>query len=467
MEWSLKRKIFYALVIALVLAILSAYPIYRIANPTPTCFDGKQNGTEFGLDCGGECLRMCLTQVKPVSVVWSKAFLVTAGNYDIGAYIENLNFAAGIKNLRYTMLVKDGSGQVLAEREGVMELPPASTVLLFESRVSVKGSPETVDIEFNKEDITLWVKAETLPTMVVTKNQTLKNTDTKPRLDAILTNTDLVNDVGQVTISAVIYDPMRRPVAVSRTYVDVVPKGGEQPVFFTWPNRFTKNPRGGMCRTPVDTILVFDRSGSMDVGRQTPSEPLTTAKNAAISYVSSVDVLDKVGLVSFATTVSIPIDHDLSIDHQSVQNAVSGIFIEKGSIQYTNLGDALKSATLEFASSRHTRDAKRIIVALTDGVANRPLDSANSKNTAHAEEYAVVQAQAARSAGIELYTIGLGKDLNETFLRDRIATSPAHYSSAPTAQDLQSVYKKIAEGVCKEENFIKEIIVMPRAVFVK
>ncbi len=241
MEWSQKRKIFYVLAAILMLATIFAYPIYRVVYPTPTCFDKKQNGAEFGVDCGGVCVRMCVSQVKPVSVVWAKAFLVSASSYDIGAYLENLNFDAGIKTLRYTMLVKDVAGQILAEREGVMELPPASTVLLFESRVSINGSPETVDIEFNEDDIALWVQAQTIPTMVVTKNQALKNTDTKPRFSATLVNRDPINSVSGLSLGAVIYDTARRPVAVSRTYVDTISKGSEEDIFFTWPSPFAKD----------------------------------------------------------------------------------------------------------------------------------------------------------------------------------------------------------------------------------
>ncbi|MGB2580728.1 MAG: vWA domain-containing protein, partial [Minisyncoccia bacterium] len=310
-----------------------------------------------------------------------------------------------------------------------------------------------------------WFKATSAPYTVVTKNQILKNADTKPRFDAVLVNTDLVNDVTNLTLSAIIYDPLRRPIAVSKTYIEKISRGGEQDVFFTWPNRFTKNPKGGICTTPVDTMLVFDRSGSMDVGRNTPPEPLTTAKNAASAYVDSADIVDKVGIVSFAVTASNPIDHGLSTDHDAVKGVTEGIAIEKGSLQYTNLGDALKSAFFEIGSERHTKNAKQIIVALTDGVSNRPIDPTNSKNDEYAEEYAISAAKAAKASGVQIYAIGLGHDINEAFLRDSIATSPAHYFNAPTAESLKSIYKSISETVCKPENFITEIVVTPRAVF--
>ncbi len=465
MEWSKKRKILYAVTAVGLLILLSAYPIYKVVYPVPTCLDKKQNGDEVGVDCGGGCALYCHSQVKNPRVVWAKAFLVSTGLYDVGVYIENPNRSAGIKSARYNIRIFDLGGQMLAEREGAIEIAPSSTTLIFEGNFALNTNPEKIEIEFNKEDTANFVKASVVPSVIAIKNQSLKNTYTKPRFDAALLNTDLVNNVDRVELGAIIYDAARNPIAISRTYVDSIPKGSEHPVFFTWPNRFTKNPKGGMCSTPVDTILVFDRSGSMDVGRQNPPEPLTTAKKAANEYVDTANLADKVGLVSFATTASNPIDSELSIDHAKTTDAVSSIAIEKGSLQYTNLGDALRSALEELSGKRHTKNAKRVIIALTDGIANRPIDPLSPNNTKYAEDYAVSQADAIRNSGVLLYVISLGKDLNDVLLRERIATDPSRYFNAPTAEDLRGIYKDIAEGVCKVENFLTEVVVTPRAVF--
>ena len=464
MEWSQKRKILYALAVAGIMILLAAYPVYKTINPTPTCSDQRQNGDEAGVDCGGSCNLYCSSQVKDLNVVWAKAFLVVPGRYDLGAYVENPNPKAGIKIARYTLRMLDSTGAVIAEGRGAAEIPPASTRLLFAGSVAATGTPNNVEVEFNREDLK-WVKAKAESAVLTTKNLSLKNTDTKPRFDATLLNTDLVNDVGYTSLGAIIYDAARHPVAISRTYVEGIPKGGTQDIFFTWPTRFSKRPKGGICTTPVETMLVFDRSGSMDVGKKNPPEPLTTAKNAASAYVDSADMIDKVGLVSFATTSSSPIDQQLSSDFQSVRDAVGRIAIEKDSLQQTNLGDALKDAFAELSSARHSKNSKRVVIALTDGDANRPLDPVNPKNTKYAADYAASQADILHTAQVEVYAIGLGKGISEAFLRDRIATDPAHYFNAPTAASLQDVYSHISEGICKEENFITEVVITPKAVF--
>lgn len=465
MEWSQKRKILYALSFAGVVILLAAYPTYQLINKAPTCFDQKQNGTETGVDCGGGCALVCASDVKPPHAVWAKVFPINGQTYDIGAYVENTNVNAGVKSARYTIRVLDGAGQTLVEKKGATELTPESRVLLFETGVTFPGTPDRVELSFDTADLTRWTKATTAPSPVVTKNQIFKNADTKPRFDAVLVNTDSVNEVTNLTLSAIIYDTQRNPTAVSKTFVDRIAKGGEQNIFFTWPSRITKHARGEMCTIPVDTMIVLDRSGSMDVGHKNPPEPLETAKNVAKLYTGLVGVVDKVGLVSFADTPSNPIDHELSSDKNSTETSLSAIAIKKGGLQNTNLGDALKVAIAELQSIRHTVGTKQAIIAITDGNTARPVGPMVSKNKQYAEDYAAGIAEDARKSAIGIYAIGIGKSINEAFLRDRIGGDTTHYFSTSTPETLQTIYKNVSGIVCPQENFITEIVVTPRAIF--
>ncbi|MBI5077904.1 MAG: hypothetical protein HZB11_00865 [Candidatus Yonathbacteria bacterium] len=252
MDWSKRRKIIYAIGFAAAAILLAAYPVYRLISKPPTCFDEKQNGTETGVDCGGGCALMCVSDVKAPRTVWAKAFPLGGSYYDLGAYVENVNTNAGVKNLRYTIRVFDIGNQILTEKKGETELAPASATLLFETNVALSGNPDRVVIVFETEDLTKWTRASMPHSIILTKNQSLINTDAKPRFDAVLVNTDPINDVANLALGAVIYDALRNPVAVSKTYVSLIPKGEERNIFFTWPNRFTKNPRGAKCEGLID-----------------------------------------------------------------------------------------------------------------------------------------------------------------------------------------------------------------------
>ncbi len=460
MEWAKKRKILYATVFSLVIILLAIYPVYQVTHPAPTCFDSKQNGTETGVDCGGPCSASCLVDIKPLNVVWTKAFFLSASSYDLGAYVENPNQNSGVKNARYNFRVLDNSGRVLTQKQGTTEIAPGSGMVIFEPHVNVVGNPDRVEIIFNQDDLAHWTRGKSGASAITSKNQKLINVDTTPRFDVTLVNNDSVDSADNLTVSAIVYDALRHPVALSRTSVDTVTAGGTQDTFFTWPTRFSKHTGGGVCTTPVDTMLVFDRSGSMSVNQK-----LISAKAAAEAYVDVASQDDKIGLVSFGTTATNPIDQPLSIDHDAVKNSIEKIQVEKGTLQYTDLGEALRAAVVELQSGNYTKGAKMVVVALTDGIANRPLDPANPKNKTYPEEYAAQVARVAQSSGMEVYAIGLGSDINEAFLAGRIATDQSHYFKAPTAAYLADAYKRISETVCKEEGFITDIVVTPRAIF--
>ena len=461
MEWSKKRKIIYALSFVGVAIALAAYPVYRTVYKAPTCFDGKQNGNETGLDCGGGCALFCSAQIAPPHVVWAKAFSVGGGAYDLGAYIENREKNAGIKTLHYTLRMLDGSGQEVGSGVGSTEVPPASALLLFVPNVKATTAPQSIEVRFNGEDLAHWVHAESIPEVLVSKNQNLRNTDTKPRFDATLVNTDRINDVGRVTIGAVVSDSAGNPVGVSQTYVEGIARAGERNIFFSWPAPFTKNPRGGVCATPVDTVLVIDRSGSMNIGNKNPVEPFTSAINAVRSYVRTVSLTDQIGLVTFAKTPMLA--RDLATDRTALDTVFASLAVDTA--QGVNIGDALKAARAVLQGAQHKEQAKPVVILFSAGVTNSPLDPVNVQNTRYAEDYAAQAADDMRTAGIELYSVGLVGGAQEAFLRDRITKKPENYFTASSLTDVPTVYQKISQTICKEENFIKDIIVMPRAVF--
>lgn len=257
MEWAKKRKIIYTLAFAGIIILLAVYPTYKLVHKAPTCFDNKQNGTEAGIDCGGGCSLVCTADVSPPRVVWVKAFPVTGETYDLGAYIENVNKDAGIKNTHYTIKVIGNNGDVLTEKKGLIDLVPSSVSLIFETGVTFSGAANRLEFSIDSVDLTRWTKASVASSVVLTKNQSLINTGTKPRFDAVLVNTDSVDDVANLTIGAVVYDVSRNPVAISRTYVDFIPKSGEKNIFFTWPNKFTGNDGSFITEIVITPRAVF------------------------------------------------------------------------------------------------------------------------------------------------------------------------------------------------------------------
>jgi Mg-chelatase subunit ChlD len=104
-------------------------------------------------------------------------------------------------------------------------------------------------------------------------------------------------------------------------------------------------------------------------------------------------------------------------------------------LQQTRLDLALALARSELIGPRHISSHDTILILLTDGI---PVGTD--------EATVLAEATAAKAAGITIYTIGLGNDVNATLLQ-AIASSNGHYYPAPSANDLNAIYEQIANTI--------------------
>jgi len=463
-KWARKRQAIYIISIVVVLLILGAYPVFKLLYVAPSCFDGKQNQDEVGIDCGGSsCSVLYSTQVEDLIVSWTKAFAVNEDTYDIASSIENPNYNAGIKSISYVFKVYGEDGSLITEKHGDVFISPRDKFVVFEPNIQTGGkSIKDVVFEFQKNPV--WTKMSQQAPTVVIKNKKLINTDSSPRFSASVFNNS-IDSLLDAEIVAIVYNGSGNPIAVSSTYEKQIRKDETKNIFFTWPNKFTTKPSGGMCTAPTDIVLVFDRSGSMGFGGDNPPQPLTDAKKAALAFVDNTQVSDRVGLVSFSTTASNPIDQTLTKDKEEVKNSIKSIKIGiPANEQHTNIGDAISQAVKELKSVRANTSAKKAIVLLTDGVASRPLNPKDETDENYPNLYASNFAGIARDNNMSIYTIGLGNSINEDFLRENIASTPNYYYKAITSSELSSIYNQIAQDVCKEEVFTTDIIVHTKPV---
>jgi len=139
----------------------------------------------------------------------------------------------------------------------------------------------------------------------------------------------------------------------------------------------------------IDIMLGLDISGSMRAEDFKPRDRITVAKQVVADFVSR-DVSDRIGLVAFASKSFTRCP--LTLDHEVLKSLVETVdvgMIEDG----TAIGLALANCVARLVDS----DAKtKIIILLTDGINNR------------GEIDPITGAALAKSAGIRVYTIGVG-----------------------------------------------------------
>jgi Mg-chelatase subunit ChlD len=469
--WAVWRRVQYgALFLTLVFLVsVASYGIFMYA--PATCFDGIQNGQERAVDCDGSCVRICSVSVQAPNIVWAKSFKIQEGQYNAVGYVENKNEVASTPALSYTFKLSDAEG-VIVERSGTTILPPNSVYPIFEGRIVIENGREPTETTLVIAPIELWLPATVGRSQFKTLDVELLNTDTRPRLNVEIENTELT-EARNVEVVATIFNREGTPLTSSQTFIDLLPARGTKEVVFTWPNSIAKTVRS--CEVPSDIMLVLDRSGSMAADGGDPPEPLTSAKAAAKSFLRLVRETDLVGLVSYATVPSSPIEQTLTADKTAAEQALESIVMGEDGVQYTNMGEAFNVAFLELMSERHRPDARKVIVFLTDGDVTRPLNPETGvADREYAATFARMAAAKALAENVTVYTIGFGDlfasegsdiDRDSNLIKD-LASDPTQYYTAPTVAELKAVYQKIANDLCEEGPTKIEVITKTSTNFV-
>ena len=224
----------------LAVIVLIGLPAFFLFYRTPTCGDGKMNGDEAGVDCGGSCQLICKAESLPlISKGDPRILTVSPNNYQVIALFENPNNNAEVFRAGYIIKIYDALSAIpIKIIEGETYAPKNQTSAIFEGPFSLSEdiTPKRATLEW-KTGLT-WVKNEqTLPELVI-KNISLSKEDTVPRLEAIIENVTL-NSVSNIDITATLSDASGNIFAASKTFIDTLGPSTEAPIIFTWPKPFT------------------------------------------------------------------------------------------------------------------------------------------------------------------------------------------------------------------------------------
>lgn len=238
MTWRSTRKLTIVAIILTFFALCGASLYYKY-KPLPNCFDGKKNGTETGIDCGGGCLKVCAVNIRPLKSLWARAIEINKGTYTVVALIENNNLNLGTPKASYNVKILNRAGVVIGQRGNTTFINPNEKFVIFETGFNVgSDTPAKVFVDFNP--ISDWQSPRASKAVLTVTRQDFA-TDTMPVLQASITNTSVYN-LAEVLVPVVISDEAGNAISASATFLGDVVAGESRDLTFTWREPFTAPP---------------------------------------------------------------------------------------------------------------------------------------------------------------------------------------------------------------------------------
>jgi uncharacterized protein YegL len=188
-----------------------------------------------------------------------------------------------------------------------------------------------------------------------------------------------------------------------------------------------------------DVELVLDISGSMNTLMNSETRALVL-KEAAKGFVDWIPLSWnwQVGVIEFNESVyeKVPLTlANTDVNKGIVKDGISGF-----AGGWTNIGDAIRTATDRLLNSPRFGTAGSYIILISDGAPTRPPPDPST--------YAKEAANDAKNQGIKIITAGI--DLNPTTadLMQSLATSPDTFINAATSDEIIQFFKELGMKIC-------------------
>lgn len=237
----LKRVIIATLFLSLNgLVFGSIYWVFiRVA---PTCFDGKQNQNELGVDCGGICPNVCFEKVVGKDLDTEKVVFVSGGGnqYDVVATVRNSNETLAASEFSYTFELKDREGRVLVARTGKSSVMPQSEKKLMELNLETTGTPASATLSVIDVIWKRSLDALEQPKVSIYQKRYAEVTAGFGfgKASGLLSN-ESPYDFRSITIYVTLYDGAGRVLALNRTTQNTIKSGESRDFDLVWPVAFS------------------------------------------------------------------------------------------------------------------------------------------------------------------------------------------------------------------------------------
>lgn len=240
MDWSSKRKLIYGAGIVIAILLVLTYAFRDTLFPTPTCFDGKQNGFEAGIDCGGQCSLRCFQETVPLTVSWARALQTSSTTYDFVAYVSNKNLDNAPKSLPFTFIAYTSDGLEMMRMTGTTTAPIDGDFPIIVQNVKLPYRPGSLSATVG-QNLPHYKTLEkpTVPTLRVAN--TRYEAGATPRVYATVVNQKRIL-LRNLPVRVLLYDAQGNVYGAGETVIPELPKESSFDIVFTWNSAFTEAP---------------------------------------------------------------------------------------------------------------------------------------------------------------------------------------------------------------------------------
>jgi hypothetical protein len=250
MSWARARQTLILTLVGILIVLALAFIGFKLFYKAPSCTDGKLNGKEQGIDCGGPCPYLCSVSETPLQVRFVSGVNPAVGRTDVIAYVDNSNANAGIRSAQYSLDLYGPSQDLIAHKTGTVTIPPSTTVPLYIARAYIGSESVSQAFLTFASSSEKWLHAASKPVAPMPDSITISSD--QQHVTAILKNT-LATPVYNVTVVATVFDAKNNAIAASQTVVATLPPQGSKPISFSWNQPFS---------APVARVEILPTFGS-------------------------------------------------------------------------------------------------------------------------------------------------------------------------------------------------------------
>ncbi len=237
MEWSTRRKIMIIVTVSTVVLGTLFFLFKDSILREPSCFDGRKNGEEGGVDCGGRCALYCPETQLPVRVRWSRSFPIAKGVVHAVAYIEHTNNNAGSRVVPYEFTLLDANNVIILKKQGSTMLGVSGKTAIVETLIETPIIPTTTTFTFLQTPVWERIDPELSLLRIKTDRYTIESFSLGTRLSMVLENESLVS-LKDLEVVVIVYGDNDTAQTVTSVRVPELLAESKKTVFATWPFRF-------------------------------------------------------------------------------------------------------------------------------------------------------------------------------------------------------------------------------------